>query len=106
MKFDPNDPQLTAYVLNELSAADRAEVDAMLATNPEAVAFIEELRVTTGLLATSLAAEPDIALDPERRAAITDAARNKPTGRVVAFPWWRALRVSAGCGRFSHATGE
>ena len=91
MKFDPNDPQLTAYVLNELSAADRAEVDAMLATNPEAVAFIEELRVTTGLLATSLAAEPDIALDPERRAAITDAARNKPTGRVVAFPWWRAL---------------
>ena len=91
MNFDPNDPRLTAYVLNELPDADRTEVEALLASNPEAAAFVEELRATTGLLAASLANEPDLTLDPARRATIRTAAETHPAGRIVAFPWWRTL---------------
>ena len=29
MKFDPNDPKLTAYALGELEEAEKAEVEAM-----------------------------------------------------------------------------
>jgi Ca-activated chloride channel family protein len=91
MNFDPNDPRLTAYVLNELTDAERAEVEALLTANPEAAAFVAELRTTTGLLATSLAAEPELTLDSARRAGIAAAAETQPAGRIVAFPWGRTL---------------
>ncbi len=91
MKFDPQDPRFTAYVLNELNERDRAEFEALLTAHPEAAAFVKELRATTGLLASSLAAEPDITLDPGHRTVLRAAVEKKTDGRMIVFPWWRAL---------------
>src|SRR5262245_61478719 len=51
--------RLTAYALNDpgLSTADRAEVEATLATDSAARAEVEETRKLAGLLTASLAAE-------------------------------------------------
>jgi Ca-activated chloride channel family protein len=70
MKFDPNDPKLTAYVLGELDEKERAEVEALIENNPDARAAVEGIREVTGLLEGGLASEPCPALDEERRAAI------------------------------------
>jgi Ca-activated chloride channel family protein len=87
MKFDPNDPQLTAYVLNELNDRDRASVEKLIAENPEAARFVEDLKATTGLLQSALADEPAIGLDKERLEAIAEQVARKPAGKRVVFPW-------------------
>jgi len=87
MKFDPNDPQLTAYVLNELNASDRESVEKLIAENPEAARFIEELKATTGLLQSALANEPTIGLDKQRLETIAEQASRKPAGKQIVFPW-------------------
>jgi Ca-activated chloride channel family protein len=87
MKFDPNDPQLTAYVLNELNDRDRASVEKLIAENPEAARFIEELKATTGLLQSVLINEPAIGLDKVRLEAIAEQVARKPEGKRILFPW-------------------
>ena len=64
MPFDPDDPRLTAYALGELDAADRAEVEALLADSPEARRFVEEIRATARLLTEQLHQEPAPASPP------------------------------------------
>jgi len=44
--FDPDDPRLTAYVLNELDQADRAEIERLLAESPQARAAVDAIRET------------------------------------------------------------
>lgn len=46
LQIDPDDPRFTAYVLDELEPAERAEIDRLLAASPEARAAIEEIRET------------------------------------------------------------
>ena len=38
-RINPNDPKWTAYALGELDEADRASVERMIATSPEAGAL-------------------------------------------------------------------
>jgi len=67
-RVNPNDPKWTAYVLGELDEADRASVERLLETSPEARALVNELKT-----------EIESALD-ERRAALS--ASRPPAGAV------------------------
>ncbi|HMO50811.1 MAG TPA: von Willebrand factor type A domain-containing protein [Kiritimatiellia bacterium] len=93
--FDSNDPKWTAYVLNELDARARAEVEAEINENPEARKLVEEIQQATGWLTSALANEPDIELNPAQKAAIGRAAETRPAGRVIRFPVWGSVALSA-----------
>ncbi len=45
--IDKNDPRLTAYVLDELDAVERAEVQAAIDASPELQSVVEQIRETT-----------------------------------------------------------
>ncbi len=49
MTIDINDPKLTAYALNELDHAERAEVAALLDASPEASEMVAEIQRTASL---------------------------------------------------------
>ncbi len=86
MKNDTENARLTAYVLNELPAAERAEVERALNEHPELRREVEDIRATTDLLTRGLAQETAISLDSDRRAAIR-AASERPT-RPPRRLWW------------------
>ena len=64
LPFDPNDPRLTAYVLDELDAHDRAEIDRLIAESADARAAVEEIRETVAALQAAFDAEPIAPLEP------------------------------------------
>ena len=70
MSLDFSDPRLTAYALDELDAAERAEVEAELAGDPERRRLVEEIRATARLLTEHFQNEPRPKLTPEQREAI------------------------------------
>ncbi len=79
--FGPDDPRLTAYVLGELSQAERAAVERQLAVCSESRAVVDELRTTTEQLSEALQREPLPMLTPEQRAtieAVSQASRRQP----------------------------
>jgi hypothetical protein len=69
-----DDPRLTAYALGELAgpeyADDRAEMRQLVARDPEARRFVDELRATAATLRGELAMEIAPGLDEARRSAI------------------------------------
>ena len=84
MTIDRNDPRLTAYVLNELDQAEKAEVEAALQESEELRREVEEIRQACGRLGESLLQEPDVGLTPEQIEQIEKAVRPQETTR----PWW------------------
>ncbi len=72
--FD-DDPKWTAYALGELDAAERAECDQILETNPDARAYVASLKEAIGTIETQLAAQPAPALDELQRKRIEKAAQ-------------------------------
>lgn len=113
MSIVPDDPRLTAYALGELDDADRPEIEALLATDPEARTFLEDVRETARLLAESLRDEPRPTLEPEHHQAIEsrlvteEPPARKPRRRWVklalaasllglsftlVYPWFRPRR--------------
>ncbi len=70
----PDDPRLTAYVLDELTDAERATIEAHLATSPDSRRVVDDLRQTTALLFTALQDEPAPALTGAQRQTIRTAA--------------------------------
>ncbi len=92
MKTTPNDPKWTAYVLNQVSDAERQELEAELAENPGAREAVEELRDLCGLLSDSFAKDPDLSLDPLQKERIHQAARKKSTRGLSQ---WRLPLVAA-----------
>jgi Ca-activated chloride channel homolog len=77
MTFNPDDPKYTAYVLGELSDAERAEVDAEVQNDSRVAALVTEIQAMTLSLAQELNAEPLLALAKDQREKIV-AAGNKP----------------------------
>ncbi|HEX4667403.1 MAG TPA: von Willebrand factor type A domain-containing protein [Chthoniobacterales bacterium] len=57
MNMNLDDPKLTAYALDELSGAEKAEMESAVATSPEAQEFVRELRLLSGNLRAEYAAE-------------------------------------------------
>ncbi len=95
--FDPNDTRLTAYALGELDAAERAEIDQLLADSAEARAELAEIQETVGLLQTQLAAEPIPELTAEQRQKLEQHIAAQATGAAAAIvhPDLRAAGVAA-----------
>jgi Ca-activated chloride channel family protein len=97
-----DDPRLTAYALNELDEADRAQVEAFLARDETARKFVEETRQTAGLIAQGLQTAQTPALTPLQRQSITTAAASpklnyEPARRRMPTAWARWALATAAC---------
>jgi len=68
-----DDPRLTAYALNEMTTAERAEFARLLELDAVAQAAVEEIRATGSLLVTALEQEP-VETAP------------KPAAKILRFP--------------------
>ncbi|MFO0955886.1 MAG: von Willebrand factor type A domain-containing protein [Isosphaeraceae bacterium] len=97
MPYPPieDDPRLTAFALGEIEEdAERAEVEARLAEDPEAAAFVEDVRRMAKILSDELRKEHTAppALDPARREAVERemAAPAHREPRAYPFPMPRA----------------
>ncbi len=99
MKTD--DPKLTAYALDELDPAERAEVEQLLREHPQAAAELAEVRSVATLLESTLRNEEAPPLSAEHRDAVLRAV---PQSKVIAGPsWWRSWQgasVAAACAVF------
>ncbi|WP_372719680.1 von Willebrand factor type A domain-containing protein [Novipirellula sp.] len=62
-----NDPRITAYVLDELPADERAAFESEMQSNPELAAAVEEARGVTSKLDSLFASESTPPLDANRR---------------------------------------
>lgn len=105
MKFDIEDPRLTAYLLDELEADDKAEVEALLADNPEAQEFVESMETATNALGAALKEEQ---IDPDigdlRRTRITRAASK--SRRVMRWTVLGAVTAAAAAAVLVFSRGE
>lgn len=93
-----DDPRLTAYALGELPAAERAEIEALLATDESARRFVEETRAFAAAFGADLASVPADAassLTDAQRAAIRDRARGAPKGKVLRLTNWAVPATAA-----------
>lgn len=76
MNYEPDDPRLTAYALNELDEASNREIEAHLQEDPEARRMVEEIRATSALLSSELKKESAPKLHAGQRAAIQNLSRS------------------------------
>jgi Ca-activated chloride channel homolog len=97
MSPDPHDPKWTAYVLDELDATARADVERELAASADARRLVDEIRRTTDALAVQLQAEPRPALDAARRSAIGVGRQAGAVSSTVSLP--HAGRMKPAMGR-------
>ena len=109
MNIDPNDPRLTAYALNELDEAERAEVAALVEQSEDARRIVEEIRATAELLTTELQNEPVAGgqdetaarLSESQRAAVeakaagTNGSASKADNAVIAIRRWRGATLAS-----------
>ncbi len=100
MKLSPDSPELTAYLVGELTDGQRAEVEAALAADPVLRAELESLRRASADLGAALAAESAPALAPVQRAWLSGATERAhgsatpaagPVASRPARPWWQWL---------------
>jgi hypothetical protein len=99
---NPDDPQMTAYALGELSAAEAAEFEARLQDSPRARRELEEMRLVMDLLGEGLRREwqaeqgvPLLRLLEPVRAPRTEALKEKVVpGSFGRFP--ARIAVAAG----------
>ena len=79
-----DDPRLTAYALGELDdPADRAEIEELLKTSPEARAYVEDMGGLADTLASELTAEPAPTLTGTQRDAVLGGDAG---GDVISVP--------------------
>ena len=81
----PDDPRLTAYVVDEADEATRADVEASLAGSAELRDESAEIADAARLLSEALSQEPAPDLLPEQRQNIEQAAR--PRRRLAPLAW-------------------
>ena len=97
--MNPDDPKFTAHVLGEvddLTPAERAEIEALLASDPAAAAEAEEMRTLGARLRTGLHAEEGQPLREEQRAEVLKTVTEPASAaaKIVRFPR-RATVLSA-----------
>ena len=93
MNIDPNDPRLTAFVLGELDATERADVEALIIESADCRQAVDEIRLVAGWLSTQLheessahSAAPEVNHRPVALSLLEpDVAPSPPPHR----PWWR-----------------
>ncbi len=86
MKFDPEDPKLTAYALDEIEdEKERALVEEALQGSTEALEAVEEVRDVAKLLREQLGQEVSSELSDKQRKAITDKNTKKTKASPMAW---------------------
>src|SRR6267142_1974018 len=90
MNINPDNPKWTAYVLGELSEAERAELEKELESSAAAREIVDEIRMATALLKDEFAQEAAHGLAVEQRRAIGAAAADK-----VSRPWYTVRKSFA-----------
>lgn len=75
MKIYPQDPRLSAFLLEELDPAEARKIREAIAADPALQVTIADLKLARADLAASLAFSPSIALLPAQREAILEEAR-------------------------------
>jgi Ca-activated chloride channel family protein len=89
--FNPDDPRLTAYALNELSPADRVAVEQQIGGSVETLLEIEAIREVAGQLRTALRDE----------AVVASSALGRDTGAGLSPTLAAVTREPAPRGKFS-----
>jgi Ca-activated chloride channel family protein len=84
--IDRNDPRLTAYALGELDAAERAEFEKMLPSDPAARAEVEAIQALGGQLRAEFAKSPAPALTEAQRTSVARASRRRVPPAIVLVP--------------------
>jgi len=94
---NPDDPKWTAYVLGEVSDAERREIEQLLETSEDARALVEELTLATETLKEELVPDTTLMMSAAQRAAIRSAAEPKPRRWFEMFPskWGLGLAAAA-----------
>ncbi len=93
MKITPDDPKLTAYALDELDPAERAEVEAFLKTSDEARREVEDIRRMSQLLTHELRGEACPMLSAEQKQVIENKLE-ETSSNVIQFPWRRVFALA------------
>lgn len=100
IRFDPNDPRLTAYVLGELEGEERAAIEALVREDEQAAALVAERRETAATLSAELGSSEADTLTSSQRAAIDRAiagaggAKGRRPGRRRRFTRIAAVAAS------------
>jgi hypothetical protein len=99
MAIEPNDPRLTALLLDELSDAERAALEAKVAASQPLAESMEGLRHTTDVLRRELAAEPCPHLTPaQQNLVLREIAATGTASGASTSGAWGALLASVGWG--------
>jgi Ca-activated chloride channel family protein len=97
--IDHDDPRLTAYAMNELEGAARAEFEALLNDDPVAQAEVEAIRAFGGALEGEMQKAPCPALTDVQRARVVQAAAPTPVAPVAwTRPWFLRPEALAAAG--------
>ncbi|MCX6897394.1 MAG: von Willebrand factor type A domain-containing protein [Verrucomicrobia bacterium] len=78
MKFQPDNPELTAYALGELDGSEAASVAAAVENSADCRQAVEETRETAGMLKSALQTESCPVLSAAQRAVINTALSSAP----------------------------
>jgi Ca-activated chloride channel family protein len=92
--MNPDDPKFTAHILGELedlTPAERAEIEALLASDPTAAAEAKETQALAARLRAELPGEEAAPLHETQRAAVLHATQ--PETKVVTVSRWRRVLV-------------
>ncbi len=95
MSFNADDPKYTAYVLNELSDSERAEVREEIRRNPEVHDLVKGIHAFAVQLQDALHHEPAPKLDAGQRQAILEQSRQRPDTGQRRFARWMLVPVAA-----------
>ena len=86
MKISKNDPRLTAYVLNELDAAEKTIIEKALQADPELQAEVAEIKKSVVEFSKLALPEADMALSPAQREQIF--AKAVPPASTSGWSLW------------------
>lgn len=84
----PDDPRLTAYALDEMEPAERAEFEKLLQSDAGARQTVEEIRATAAVVAGALASEPlPVTVATQQAAVIPGGDLRKLDGGGLKASW-------------------
>jgi secreted protein with Ig-like and vWFA domain len=105
MAFDPADPRITAYLLDELEAADKLNFESELKHSAELREMVQQIGAVIDSLRTELSGQESLRLTDEQRSVIdSETAREMDNAKVErarperdAARRSRWIRIGAGC---------
>lgn len=95
MKFNPDDPKYTAYVLNELTDKERDAVEQEMKADPSLRQWIEDTRAFADQLSSTLSGEAGVEMDDAQRATVLHAAGHPSTASRLRRPVWKTVTAMA-----------